>query len=172
MANLENMAELWKKIADIKIGMFTTTHDDDELHSRPMTALEVDADGCLWFFSSLQSELVGDVSVQPLANLTFTRASATNENNFYVSLSGRAEFIEDRAQYEKLWSPEMKAWFPRGVDDPDLVLIRFRIEDAAYWDTGASRMVKIIKTLTAAVTGSKIPIWKKAADSVSVEPYS
>ncbi|HEY3698553.1 MAG TPA: pyridoxamine 5'-phosphate oxidase family protein [Spongiibacteraceae bacterium] len=147
----ENLADLWKKIEQIKIGMFTTANTEGNLHSRPMTALEVDADGLLWFFSSLQSELAQDLSLQPLANISF----AEPKDNFYVSLSGRAEFIGDRSQYQKLWSPLVKAWFPRGIDDPELVLIRFRISAASYWDSDASRMVQMLKMLTAAATGNR-----------------
>lgn len=147
----DTLRELWKKIGEIKVGMFTTWHDEKVLHSRPMTAIEVDVDGYLWFFSSLQSDLVLDVSVQPNANINFSEP----KDNFYVSLAGRAEFIIDRAQYEKLWSPLFKPWFPRGVDDPDLVLIRFDITDAMYWDSDINRMVKWAKLLTAAATGNR-----------------
>ena len=152
MANrYENLADLWKKIEDVKIGMFTTLTAQEQLHARPMTALEVDADGVLWFYTSLHSELAKDISRQPLANISF----AEPKDSFYVSLSGQAEFISDRKQYERLWSPMIKAWFPRGIDDPDLVLIRFRIADAAYWDSDSSRMVQMLKMLTAAVTGNR-----------------
>lgn len=146
-----DIIDLWKKIGDIKIGMFATLHDGENLHSRPMTALEVDADGYLWFFTSLQSELAADVSIQPLANISFVEP----KDNFYLSLSGRAEFIESRTSYHELWRPLFKTWFPRGIDDPDLVLIRFRIADATYWDANTSQMVQMMKMLTAAVTGSR-----------------
>lgn len=147
----KSIADLWKKIGSIKIGMFTTVHDGENLHSRPMTALEVDPDGYLWFFSSLRSELAHDVALDSLANISFTEP----KDNFYISLSGRAEFIDNRAQYDKLWRPALKAWFPRGVADPDLVLIRFRIADATYWDADTSQMVQIMKMLTAAATGRR-----------------
>lgn len=149
-ADTETMTGLWEKIGKIKIGMFTTWHDEKVLHSRPMTAIEVDDDGHLWFFSSLQSDLVLDVSVQPIANISFSEP----KDNFYVSLAGTAQFIKDRARYEQLWSPMIKPWFPRGVDDPDLVLIRFEISDAIYWDSDINRMVKWAKLVTAAATGN------------------
>ena len=152
MANqYEKLTDLWEKIEQVKIGMFTTLNAEEHLHARPMTALEVDADGVLWFFTSLQSELAKDLTRQPLANINF----AEPKDSFYASLSGRAEFISDRSQYKKLWSPLVKAWFPRGIDDPDLVLIRFHIADAAYWDSDSSRMVQMLKMLTAAVTGNQ-----------------
>lgn len=147
----ENISDLWKKIGNIKIGMFTTMHEEENLHSRPMTALEVDADGYLWFFSSLRSELASDIALQPMANISF----AEPKDSFYISLSGHVDFIKDRAQYKKLWSPLAKAWFPRGIDDPDLVLIRFRIKDATYWDTETSRMVQIMEMLTAAALSTR-----------------
>lgn len=154
----DNLVDLWKKIGNIKVGMFTTWHEGENLHSRPMTALEVDDDGYLWFFSSLQSELAGDIALQPIANISF----AEPKDSFYISLSGRADFIEDRSEYEKLWTPAVKAWFPRGLDDPDLVLIRFRINDATYWDTKSSRMVQIMEMLTTATMSTRAGAHKHA----------
>jgi general stress protein 26 len=116
-----------------------------------MTAIEIDIDGYLWFFSSLQSELVADVSMQPSANVSF----AEPKESFYLSLAGHAQFVKDRAQYEEIWKPVVRPWFPRGVDDPDLVLMRFQITDAMYWSSEMNRMVKLMKLVTAAATGER-----------------
>lgn len=150
----ESILNLCKKIGEIKVGMFTTWHDEDVLHARPMTVLEVGLDGYVWFFSSMQSSLVLDIAEQPLANISFSEP----KDNFYVSLAGRAEFIKDRAQVEALWQPSLKPWFPGGIDDPDLILICFHILDALYWDAESSRMVKWIKLLAATASGEQAEI--------------
>jgi general stress protein 26 len=38
----------------------------------------------------------------------------------------------------------MKAWFPDGLDDPDLALLRVHVEAAEYWDSPSSTMVHIV----------------------------
>ncbi len=55
-------SRLWDMIKDIKYGMFTARHGDGHLHSRPMTTLNDQRDGVLWFFMSKSSEPVLDIS--------------------------------------------------------------------------------------------------------------
>lgn len=148
MMAVTELNELWEKIRDAKIGMFTTANESDQLRSRPMTSLEVDADGVLWFFTSHDSKVAHDIEHQSQANISFVDPG----DSFYASLSGHTEFITDRGQYEKLWKPMYKAWFPRGLDDPQLVLIRFTAETAETWDSDSSRMVQLLKMMKAAVT--------------------
>jgi general stress protein 26 len=148
-----SLADLWKKIGDVKIGMFTTTDEAGQLSSRPMTTREIDDDGVLWFFVSLHSDVSRELSERPLVNVSFSEP----KNGFYASLSGQATLIEDRALYAKLWRPLDKAWFSCGVDDPNLALIRFDVHIAEYWDSASSRMVQLIKVMTAAMTRGNAP---------------
>jgi hypothetical protein len=46
-----------------------------------------------------------------------------------------------------------KAWFPQGVNDPNLGLLAVHIVDAEYWDVTDSKMVQLLKMATSAVTG-------------------
>lgn len=71
-----------------------------------------------------------------------------------MSLSGTAGFIEDKARKEALWSPAAKAWFPQGIDDPNLALLVIRIQHAEYWDVKESKMTQLFKMAKAAVTGN------------------
>lgn len=146
-----DLGELWQKIEKVRIGMLTTLNRENRLYARPMTAQEVDNDGCLWFFTSDTSELAVDLSSKPAANITF----AEPKDSFYVSLSGTGELIRDRERYKALWNPLAKAWFPRGVDDPHLALLRFTVETAEYWDSDSSRMVQLLKMAGAAITGKQ-----------------
>lgn len=85
---IHDLNELWDEIRNARVGMFTTRAGDGRLNSRPMTSLETDVDGILWF----------------------------------------------------------------GLDDPQLVLIRFTVDNAEYWDVDTNRMVQIFKMLRAAMT--------------------
>jgi len=70
-------------------------------------------------------------------------------------VSGRASVVRDRGKAEELWSPAMKAWFPDGLDDPDLALLRVQVEDAEYWDTPSSKMVHVVGFVKAVATGQR-----------------
>jgi general stress protein 26 len=139
---------LWELVKDIQFAMFTT-RADGRLRSRPMTTQnsEVDERSSLWFFMSRGSDAVGDLESDPVVNVAY----ADPGRDAYVSVSGEAAVVEDRAKKEQLWSKLAEAWFPDGVDDPELALVEVRIEDAEYWDVKESKVTQLFKMAKAAV---------------------
>jgi general stress protein 26 len=71
----------------------------------------------------------------------------------YVSFSGRASLVRDRAEIDARWSALLKAWFPNGKDDPDVALLRVSVEQAEYWDSPNSTVVQLYGYAKAALTG-------------------
>jgi general stress protein 26 len=49
----------------------------------------------------------------------------------------------------------VKAWFPDGVDDPRLILLKVTPETAEYWDGTSSKIVLAFSLLKAIVTGDQ-----------------
>lgn len=145
----DELDDLSGRIKDVKFGMFTTTDDLRIMTSRPLTNQQVDADGNLWFFVSDQEVFTRDLLTNPSVNVSFADVG----DHLYVSVSGRAELLRDRAKAEELWNPAVKAWFPQGLDDPHLALLKVRIQAAEYWDTGNSKMVTLFAMAKAAITG-------------------
>ena len=139
---------LWELVKDIRFAMFTT-RTDGRLRSRPMTTQnsEVDERSSLWFFMSRGSDAVGDLESDPVVNVAY----ADPGRDAYVSVSGEAAVVEDRAKKEQLWSRLAEAWFPDGVDDSELALVEVRIEDAEYWDVKESKVTQLFKMAKAAV---------------------
>jgi general stress protein 26 len=70
--------------------------------------------------------------------------------------------INDRDKIKELWSPILKAWFPKGIDDPDLALVECAVLEAEYWDASSSRMVQLFSMLKAAITGKEYDEGKHA----------
>ncbi|MEJ7595469.1 MAG: pyridoxamine 5'-phosphate oxidase family protein [Planctomycetaceae bacterium] len=52
--------------------------------------------------------------------------------SIYVSLSGRATLVQDRQLIEELWHEDLRVWFPEGVNDPLLSLLRVDVDKWAY----------------------------------------
>ncbi len=144
--------QLWEMIKDIKFGMLVTCNDDGHLHARPMTTQNsrLDEDATLWFFMSRRGEAMADLQSEPSVCMVY----ADTDKDSYVSVSGRASVSEDRGKKEQLWSPMTKAWFPGGIDDPDLRLVRLDIAHADYWDVKDSKLVQLWRMARAAVTGN------------------
>ena len=74
----------------------------------------------------------------------------------YLDLWGSGTVVNDREKIKALWNPIVKAWFPGGVDDPDLCLLKVQPETAYYWDSETAKMVEFIKIIASAVTGKRL----------------
>jgi hypothetical protein len=59
-------------------------------------------------------------------------------------VSGTAELTSDRERIRRLWKPECRTWFPLGAEDPDLALLRVRVDRAEYWDAPNGRVVHLL----------------------------
>ena len=144
------IAELKSKIKSIRFAMFTTIDAQGHLISRPMTNQEMDAEGNLWFFTSSETDLWENIAVHSQVNLSFAEPA----DNVYVSISGRAERVVERAKIKEMWNPAVQAWFPHGPDDPHAMLVRVVSDSAEYWDSTASTMVQLYKMAKAVLTGT------------------
>ena len=146
------MLTLKDKIKDIRIAMMTTRDDTGHLRSRPMATHDIDVDGTLWFFTKEHSPKVDEIeSIENDINLSYM---STNQNLF-VSVSGKAVLVKDKAKINELWNPLLKAWFPQGLDDPELALLKVTIDQAEYWDAPSNRMIQVIGVIKAAITGKE-----------------
>jgi general stress protein 26 len=139
-------------IKDIKVGMLTTITDSDgHLRSRPMATQEVEFDGDLWFMTSIDSPKSHEVEKDHHVNVSYVDTS----NSRYVSVSGTARMLQDRTKIKELWSPLYKAFFPKGLDDPSIALVRVQVESAEYWDGPSSTIVQVVGFVKALTTGER-----------------
>lgn len=149
--NSEQLNIIADKVKQVKFGMFTTSDDTRTLTSRPLTLQQTDSEGQMWFFVSEQTPFVRDLLNNPQVNVSFAEPG----DSLYVSVCGHAELIKDRAKAEELWSPLVKAWFPGGLDDPQLALIKVSLQSAEYWDANSSKMTQFFEMAKAAITGDR-----------------
>lgn len=143
----ENMVKLGETIRDIPVAMLTTQQKDGSLHSRPMLTQDAPFDGTLWFFTRPDTEKAETLKDHPQVNLGYSDPN----NDRYISVTGRAEIVDDRDRAYDLWSPRFRAWFPKGLDDPELRLIKVKVESAEYWE--ASSVVRMAGFIDAVTRG-------------------
>ncbi|WP_326539165.1 pyridoxamine 5'-phosphate oxidase family protein [Pseudorhodoferax sp.] len=152
MSTPEDRQQLWQLIKDIKFAMFTTRHPaNGHLHSRPMTTQNkrLDEDDRLWFFMSRGGDSVDDLAREPIVNVSY----ADPGKDSYVSVTGHAQVSDNQAKAHELWNKATEAWFPGGVDDPDVALVEVRITHAHYWDVKENKLTQLFKIAKAAATG-------------------
>ncbi len=148
----EGYTKLWELIKEIDVAMMTTVAEDGALHSRPMATQQIDVDHAeLWFFTSIDSPKIADIYHDREIGLSY----AAPDDQRYVSVSGRAFVVRDREKANDLWTPDAKIWFPLGVNDPHLALLRIEVDSAQFWDSSASAVVKLVGLAKRKLTGHR-----------------
>ena len=140
-------AELAKLAKDIHVGMLTTVDHDQKLVSRPMGVQLVEFNGDLWFFAERDSALTAQIAANANVGVSLSDSST------WISVSGSASVVDDRAKIAELWNQWVEAWLPNGKDDPNTVLIKVDGAKAEYWDTPGGRIASVISFVKAKVTG-------------------
>lgn len=152
--NYQHNPEAQKKLQElakrIDFAMLTTVDTDGTLRSRPMsTNGEVEFDGDIWFFTYGSSHKVDEIERQPHVNVAFSDPRSQT----YISISGTAELITDKAKIKELWKPELKAWFPKGTDEPDIALLKVNGTKAEYWDSPSGIVATTVGLVKSIATG-------------------
>lgn len=142
-------------LKDIDLCMLTTIDEEGDLHSRPMSLnSDVDKAGNLWFFTSSNSHKASEIEKRPKVNVSFV----DSKNQQYVSVSGVATLVRDKAKIKELWKPVLKAWFPDGPDQPDVALLKVSLEKAEYWDGPSSTVAQVVSFVSAIFTGKQVEL--------------
>ena len=115
-------------IGGLDAAMLTTRALNGDLRSRPMALGRADEDGTLWFVTSLDSRKVDEIRRHSEVNLAFQGGGR------FLSLSGRAEILDDHDLIDALWSEAWGQWFPEGRDDPELRVLRIEGRRGEFWD--------------------------------------
>lgn len=147
----ESIQFLKDKATHIRTAMLTTYSSKKGLHSRPMGTADIDDNSDIWFFTNEYSEKADEISADNAVALTY----ADPHNHTYISITGEAELVDYKAKMKELWNPFVQAFFPEGLDDPKLTLLKITPTDAEYWDSSSSKMVVLFNMLKAVVTGKQ-----------------
>ncbi len=125
-AALKDMAQ---KMRNLDIATLVTVAEDGSLSGRPMSNnADVDYDGKSYYFTYEESDKVKQISRNPEVQLAFE-----GDDKLYVTVTGKAELIRDKAEFEKHWVPELEQWFAQGTDTPGMVLLCVNARQAKYW---------------------------------------
>src|SRR5687767_4639906 len=135
----------------VNVCMFTTIDNELNIMSRPMWTAEIDDDQYARFFTNEFSEKIQEVSKDKLVNLIYSHPG----KNIYLNVKGTCSVIIDRKKMDALWKPSMKTWFPEGLDDAKICLVKVTTENAYYWNTSSSKMSLFFQTIKAMAKGEK-----------------
>ncbi len=153
----KKLEQFYKLVDDIEVAMMTTRRRSGHLSSRPM-ATQVRAEGAdLWFVTDKSSPKIREIRADKHVNLSYYN-DRTRE---WISVSGIAKVVGDRAKIRELYRPDWRAWFgDQGgkkdgtADDPRMTLIAVDIHEAHYVELNKPRALILFEVVKGMVTGA------------------
>jgi len=151
MSQRHDQDRVWDLIDTIKFAMLVT-HDGegDELRARPMHAHGKREDDAIYFLTDRRHQKDDEIQINDNICLAF----ADTGGQRYLSVTGTATVLDDRALVHDLWDASNKAFWD-DENDPDIRVLRVRPSMAEFWDN-PGRVVTSVKMVAAALTGAKL----------------
>lgn len=147
----EQIKDFYERLEEFDTAMLVTHATDGELRARPMSMADVGENGELWFVTELDSAKVDEIIADSRVNISL------QDDDKYLSISGRAIIVRDRAKIEELWNETWKVWFPDGQDDPNLALLKIDATEGEYWDMeGMNKLKYLFEAGKALATGTQL----------------
>lgn len=136
MAGTMSLSDLSEAMRDIDFAVLTTKTENGEIAGRPMSNnRDVEYRGDSFFFSHGNARTVSDIERDPKVSLAFQdKKGLLATRPFFIAVEGHAELIRDKAAFREHWTADLDRWFERGVDTPDLVLIKVAAKRITYWN--------------------------------------
>jgi general stress protein 26 len=132
--------------------LVTKSTNGTALHMRPM-GLQGDLSvfgGTLWFFTDDRSPKVREIERDPTVSLVFQ----SDETSRYLQLDGTAALVTDRGKMRELFTTGIRTWFPDGLDDPHLTLLRIDVTSGAFWESPGGVLQVLAAFTKSVVTGA------------------
>ena len=117
--------KFWRALADSPfVFLQLDGHDEGAV---PMTAqLDEHADHAIWFFTSRDHHFAAGGP----ATCTF----AGKNHDLFARFQGTLSEETGRERFEAEWSNFVRAYFPGGKNDPNLLMLRMDLGAAEIWD--------------------------------------
>lgn len=147
----EALAKIRRLLKEMPIA-FMVTVDGPEVLARPIGVVGDHAafDGILWFITDRRSRKIQAIQRGATTALLFQN----DREGTYLHLMGHASVVENPQKLRELYTPVQRTWFPDGVDDPHITLLRFEASAASYWDGHASMLRLVAAFAKSVLTGA------------------
>ena len=115
--------ELRERLEEVRVAMVTTIDAEGLLSSRPMTLQRIDDAGRPYFIVAKDTEwAIGDQAVN---------VSLVDDGRTWVSIVGRAEYVEGTLLLSDLWDEMTDQFFPDGMESA--MVMQVQTDRWEYW---------------------------------------
>lgn len=133
------MTDVSELMKDIDFCMLTTINDNGVLHSRPMSNnRNVKYEGDNYFFTYEDRDVCREIEKNTAASVSFSLP----DDMIFVSIGGKAELVRDRAVMKKYWQDELERYFPKGVDQEGIILIKVTAQVVHLWEGEEENVIR------------------------------
>lgn len=139
----DHVEKLKQIVGRCRVGMLGMYHEDG-IHFSPMSHVDIDDEGNLWFFTT--KETGKTVTARNKNNIFITYAQEVSST--FLSISGKAYLNANREKMRELFNPYVKAWFPKGLDDPSISLLVVHPLEVECWTTDEDKVLTHNKILS------------------------
>jgi general stress protein 26 len=138
----DHIEKLKQIVGRSRVGMLGM-YREDGIHFTPMSHVDIDDDGNLWFFTTKETGKA--VSAKNRNNIFITYAQEANST--FLSISGKAYLNANREKMRELFNPYVMAWFPQGLDDPNISLLVVHPLEVECWTSDEHKILTYNKIL-------------------------
>lgn len=162
LSSSANVDRVWSLISEIPVAMVVThTGDGQRLRARPMAVRPDHEEGAIYFLTDADAPKSTEIG----GNDNLCLVLVDNRKQRYLSISGRAEIIDNRDLIKQIWSIYDKAFWSN-ADDPRIRILRVLPERAEFWE-GAGAIANVVKIAVAGISSKRVSLGKN--DKVGFE---
>jgi len=150
--------KLWAEIAETRFGMLAAA-GPEPAHFAPMTTFPEPETGSLWFYTQTDNTIAEAAQ----GGVTGLYVFMSKDRTLQASIRGRLTASVDPLRRDKFWSPVVSAYFPKGKNDPHMIMLRLECEDTEVWVSDSNVVKFAFEIAKANLTGAAPDIGGKAA---------
>lgn len=124
---------LLEGLDEIRTGMLGL--EGHSAHMQPMTHFLDEKTRVLRFITARDTDLARRVGSAARARYT-----VADKGNLYACITGDIAPSHNSDKLDELWSPAASMWFEGGREDPSVLLLEMRLEEAAVWTVEANAL--------------------------------
>jgi general stress protein 26 len=147
---MDHEQRVWDILEKSSIGMLTTRFGGG-LRARPLDARPDRKASAIFFITDVRGFKDDEINACPDVCFAVTDA----KNKAYLSITARAEVLNDSALAAKYWKKTDDVWWPDGPRDINARVLRLDAQRAELWDGPASSVVAAYEFAKAKLTGEK-----------------
>ncbi len=146
----DDVDRVWKLMEKINICMLASK-DGEKIRSRPMGAKPRQSANVIYFLTDARGHKDEEHGQDSHVCLSFAQPG----DGKFLTVSGRAQVLNDRALINELWDTAAEAWWS-GPDDPVVRVIAVTPEQAEFWEGPHGIAATFAMVLAAATAGPPV----------------